>query len=631
LPEQSYISAVDQSAIPAATNKAQQLVNAESLACDAFQSHPLQFKLSVGTPDDPFEKEADTMADSVMRMPAESIVQRKCTQCEEEEKARMKPLASSITPFIQTKSNGEGSASDAVSSQISSSRGNGSQMDRETKTFMESRFGTDFSNVKIHNGKESVQMSSELNAKAFTVGSDIYFNEGQYNTGSESGRHLLAHELTHTLQQGASSTFQTLQRFPITSGDPIHDPILDEYSRDTGIPRDEATQHDPGYEAWLLRSVPVSTPAPTSEENRLTTQSTAIVSFLVPFAAHITSLRTNLSTASTFALAQSVVTTAGNNLWNAATARAQATTGANIDDRPLYWTRLSMIRAIRNAAPGFSITSVQMRHLIDAFEHSSRGLNSVNFSGATSTQKKVLISGFDPFGLDSINFSGTDMSINDSNPSGAAALALDGQTVNGTGGLSAFIQGVVFPVRYRDFDQGIVENLFRPFLNGTTPISMIMTISQGGGSFHIEQSAGRRRSTNFFADNEGVSIGTPASPVVPAGMASATGQEFLPTQLPHSQMSAVPQTSLRTTGATSLNSSGSVVPGTSGTAVTGTGGGFLSNEIFYRVRLLQTTIGGALVNLPVGHLHIPNEDQMTREAIRDRIKQIIAAALPVLP
>jgi hypothetical protein len=67
---------------------------------------------------------------------------------------------------------------------------------------MQSRFGTDFSSVNIHTGDEAIQMNRELNAKAFTVGSDIYFNQGQYNPNSDDGNHLLAHELTHTIQQG---------------------------------------------------------------------------------------------------------------------------------------------------------------------------------------------------------------------------------------------------------------------------------------------------------------------------------------------------------------------------------------------------------------------------------------------
>ena len=182
-------------------------------------SLPVQTRLTVGAVDDPLEHEADAMADTVMRMPnvsdtstvsdtfsQNSFIQRKCAACEEEEKAQRKPLSASITPFIQTKTNGEGTTSASLSNKINSSRGSGSSMDEGTKTFMENRFGSDFSSVKIHTGSESVMMNRELSAKAFTVGNDIYFNEGQYNPQSDSGKHLLAHELTHTLQQGAAAT-----------------------------------------------------------------------------------------------------------------------------------------------------------------------------------------------------------------------------------------------------------------------------------------------------------------------------------------------------------------------------------------------------------------------------------------
>ncbi|MEO5564510.1 MAG: hypothetical protein ABIR18_13775, partial [Chitinophagaceae bacterium] len=242
-----------------------------------------------------------------------------------------------------------------------------------------------------------------------------------------------------------------------------------------------------------------------------------------------------------------------------------------------------------------------------------------------ATEKRVLISGFDPFGLTGApSGTGTNMTILDSNPSGAAVLALDGTHISGQNGLAAFVQGVIFPVRYRDFDAGVIENLFRPFLDGTTPVSMIMTISQGGSTFDIEQWAGRRRSTNGFDDNEGAtSGGSTMNPVEPPGIAA--GPEFLKTQLPHKEMSTVPDTSLNTAGKTSM-------PKNPGISVSGTGGGFLSNEIFYRVRLLQTTIGGKALKLPVGHLHVPSEDTkgMSRESIKDRIREIIAAALPAI-
>jgi len=170
----------------------------------------VQCSLAIGAVNDPLEQEADAMADKVISMqevPAPSAgnasgIQRKCAACEEEEKVQRKPLAA----FIQRKESSGGMvASPTVTSQINATKGKGSTMDSHTQLFMQSRFGTDFSNVNIHTDGEAIQMSRDLHAKAFTVGNDIYFNEGQYNPVSNEGRHLLAHELTHTVQQGGSS------------------------------------------------------------------------------------------------------------------------------------------------------------------------------------------------------------------------------------------------------------------------------------------------------------------------------------------------------------------------------------------------------------------------------------------
>jgi pyrrolidone-carboxylate peptidase len=376
-------------------------------------------------------------------------------------------------------------------------------------------------------------------------------------------------------------------------------------------------------------SSPVTIPAnSTQEESRVFSESININQFQLIFANEIITFINALRNAADLSAAQTLATSTGQAIWDRATTRAQTginSSAANIDDRPLYWTRLRMIEEIRRFTAKFTITDADRQQLINMFERNSRGQASVDFSGAAANQKKVLISGFDPFGLTgSPSGTGTNMTILDSNPSGAAVLALDGQTITGSSGLSAFVQGVIFPVRYRDFNAGVIENLFRPFLDGTTPISMIMTISQGGSDFDIEQWAGRRRSTTGFDDNEGASSGgSSTAPVEPPGI--APGPEFLQTRLPHATMSSVPQTALHTTGWSRI--------GKSGPSVTGTGGGFLSNEIFYRVRLLQTTIGGKAKNIPVGHLHVPSEDTpgMSRDTIKNRIKDIIAASLPALP
>lgn len=200
----------------------------ENICTESFYHFPLQRKLSVGAIDDPLEDEADNMADKVMRMPEPNFIQRKCADCEEEEKAQRKPLESFIqkkcaaceqeeraqrkplASFIQkkeTSTNNNVVASNNVSNQIQSTKGSGNVMPETTKSFMESRFGTDFSSVKIHTGNYASQLSKELSAQAFTVGNDIYFNEGKYQPESSEGKHLLAHELMHTIQQNKKAVF----------------------------------------------------------------------------------------------------------------------------------------------------------------------------------------------------------------------------------------------------------------------------------------------------------------------------------------------------------------------------------------------------------------------------------------
>lgn len=210
----------------------------QDLYLDGLKHLPVQRKLAIGSVDDPLEKEADTMADRVMRMPEQNVIQRKCAACESEEKLQCKvekdelfaqakfitgasfiqrkcteceskdrerlqrkPVSKAITPFIQTKGNEDSSVSNSLSSSIQNSRGNGSSLDSNTHSFMETRFGLDFSAVKIHTGSEAIQMNKELNSQAFTVGNDVYFNEGKYQPNAAEGKHLLAHELTHVAQQ----------------------------------------------------------------------------------------------------------------------------------------------------------------------------------------------------------------------------------------------------------------------------------------------------------------------------------------------------------------------------------------------------------------------------------------------
>ncbi|MBS1614766.1 MAG: DUF4157 domain-containing protein [Bacteroidetes bacterium] len=93
---------------------------------------------------------------------------------------------------------------DSFEERLQGTKGSGMPISLETRGFMESRMGADFSHVRIHTGSDAVALSSDIHAHAFAHGRDVYFNSGKYAPDSASGRHLLAHELTHTIQQGAS-------------------------------------------------------------------------------------------------------------------------------------------------------------------------------------------------------------------------------------------------------------------------------------------------------------------------------------------------------------------------------------------------------------------------------------------
>jgi hypothetical protein len=150
-------------------------------------------------------------------VPGQPSVQREATPEAEEEKVQMKPLANAMiqrdampeaAEEVQTQlslqraaANGSHDASSNIESQLSSSQGGGSPLSEEVRSFMEPRFGTDFSQVRVHTDTSAVQMNRDLSAQAFAHGSDIYFGAGKYDPESSDGKRLLAHELTHVVQQ----------------------------------------------------------------------------------------------------------------------------------------------------------------------------------------------------------------------------------------------------------------------------------------------------------------------------------------------------------------------------------------------------------------------------------------------
>ncbi|HYE29047.1 MAG TPA: DUF4157 domain-containing protein [Allosphingosinicella sp.] len=170
----------------------------EKLGVSRFQR-----KLEVSAPDDPYEKEADEVADRVMRMPGPAasplpvspIVQRDPMGPGDEDE----PVAQ------REAATGAGTAAPSGFAVALGAQSGGAALPAAARSFFEPRFRRDLGHVRIHDGASAGAMARDINARAFTAGSDIYFAPGQYDPASSAGLRLLAHELTHVFQQGGTT------------------------------------------------------------------------------------------------------------------------------------------------------------------------------------------------------------------------------------------------------------------------------------------------------------------------------------------------------------------------------------------------------------------------------------------
>lgn len=154
----------------------------------------VQPRLAISTPGDPFEFEADRVAEQVMRMPADDKSAPEISRLAES------PSLRGNCPSCAT---ADGDLRSVVARGIG---GGGQSLDDGTRTFMESRFGRDFGHVRVHTANSAAESARSINARAYTVGSDIVFANGQYAPSTNQGRRLIAHELTHVSQQGSGSS-----------------------------------------------------------------------------------------------------------------------------------------------------------------------------------------------------------------------------------------------------------------------------------------------------------------------------------------------------------------------------------------------------------------------------------------
>ena len=169
----------------------------------------IQTKLEVGAPNDAFEQEADRIADQVVsssgavnapRAGAPALPQRKCA-CGGGGEGECEQCAANRT--MQMKRDGSSRVVDASAAGVHSFAGGGEQLPAPVRSFFESRFHHDFSGVRVHQDTRAAESARSLGARAYTFGPDIVFGSGEYSPDSDRGAKLLAHELTHVMQQGA--------------------------------------------------------------------------------------------------------------------------------------------------------------------------------------------------------------------------------------------------------------------------------------------------------------------------------------------------------------------------------------------------------------------------------------------
>lgn len=161
---------------------------------------PLQTKLRINEPGDECEQEADRVAGQVMRM-SDSPMDRN-------------PSPPSTIPLVQRRVSGSGLAGAGTAPQMLHDVLNspGQPLDAATRAFFEARFDHDFGAVRVHADRDAAASAPLVQARAYTVGTDLVFGDGGYVPGTAGGRWLLAHELTHVVQQGQGGTQGVLQR-----------------------------------------------------------------------------------------------------------------------------------------------------------------------------------------------------------------------------------------------------------------------------------------------------------------------------------------------------------------------------------------------------------------------------------
>ena len=205
----------------------------------AASSPNVQAKLEIGEVGDKYEQEADRVASQVVSQ-INNPVQKKLQRLSESKVIQRKEAIAG------------GTASADLESSIQSARGSGQSLDANLQQSMGQAMGADFSGVKVHTDSQSDQLNKSIQAKAFTTGQDVFFRQGAYEPSSRGGQELIAHELTHVVQQNGGA----VQRSPLKNikktsenGAVVQREDAKVFSQE-GVTKHDTVQDDPSAKSW---------------------------------------------------------------------------------------------------------------------------------------------------------------------------------------------------------------------------------------------------------------------------------------------------------------------------------------------------------------------------------------------
>lgn len=159
----------------------------------------------------PLEEEEEMMMPKLQMQPE---IRRQCPACQKDggRQLQAKENTGQISPIMQRSGDGALYAEPSFSNRLKSRSGFGQPLPESMNKELGEKFGADFGGVRIHTDSHAIQMNRDIGAQAFTYGSDVYFNKGNYDPSSTSGKHLLAHELTHVVQQKGGGLQRQIMR-----------------------------------------------------------------------------------------------------------------------------------------------------------------------------------------------------------------------------------------------------------------------------------------------------------------------------------------------------------------------------------------------------------------------------------